>query len=49
MSTRQRVKPAVVEREVLAAIAFYMARGWSWAVVVAYLSSKALWTPGGAR
>ena len=41
--TRRRVKPAVVEREILAAIKFYMERGWSFASVVGFLGSKALW------
>jgi hypothetical protein len=47
---RRRVKPALVEREVLAAIKFYMEHGWSWASVVAFLADKAMWREiGGAR
>lgn len=39
--TRKRLKPNLVEQEILAAIQFYTERGWSWALVVAYIAHKA--------
>lgn len=40
---RTRVRRALVEAEILAAIAFYRARGWSWVSVVGFLATKADW------
>ena len=41
--TRRRFKAHIVEREILAAIAFYQARGWSWVDVVGFLSTHTCW------